>query len=35
MDLFEDPAKRDPINPFVQMLWEKGSLYEEEVIDGT
>lgn len=34
MDLFEDPAKRDPVNPFVQMLWEKGSLYEEEVIDG-
>ena len=34
MDLCGDPADRDEINPFVQMLWEKGSLYETEVIDG-
>ncbi|HUU67254.1 MAG TPA: TM0106 family RecB-like putative nuclease [Methyloceanibacter sp.] len=34
MDLYGDPADRDEINPFVQMLWEKGSLHETEVIDG-
>ncbi len=34
MDLFGDPAKRDEVNAFVQMLWEKGTAYEHEVIDG-
>ncbi len=34
MDLFEDPVKRDEINPFVQLLWEKGTAYEHEVIEG-
>jgi predicted RecB family nuclease len=34
MDLFADPAERDKPNVFVQLLWEKGSLYEKEVIDG-
>jgi len=34
MDLFEDFAKRDPINPFVQLLWEKGNAFEREVIEG-
>lgn len=34
MDLFADPLLRDEPNPFVQLLWEKGSLYEREVIDG-
>jgi predicted RecB family nuclease len=34
MDLFGDPADRDPISPFVQLLWERGSLYEKEVIAG-
>jgi predicted RecB family nuclease len=33
MDLFEDPAKRDEINPFVELLWEKGTSYEHEVIN--
>ena len=33
MDLFEDFAKRDPINPFVQLLWEKGNAFEQEVIE--
>ena len=28
MDLFADPAQRDEPNPFVQLLWEKGSLRE-------
>lgn len=34
MDLFADPAQRDEPNPFVKLLWEKGSLYEREVIAG-
>ena len=34
MDLYGNPADRDEINPFVQMLWERGSLYETEVIEG-
>lgn len=34
MDLNGDPAKRDAPNPFVKMLWERGSLYEREVIVG-
>lgn len=34
MDLFTDPARRDPVNPFVQLLWERGNLYEKEVISG-
>jgi predicted RecB family nuclease len=32
MDLFADPALKDKVSPFVQLLWERGSLYEEEVI---
>lgn len=31
-DTFGDPHDRDPANPFVEMLWERGTLYEEEVI---
>ena len=34
MDLFEDTSKKDPINPFVQLLWEKGNAFEREVIEG-
>src|SRR5208282_3944297 len=34
MDLYGDPAKMDEANPFVKMLWEKGLLYEREVIAG-
>ncbi len=34
MDLYGDPAKRDKANAFVELLWEKGSLYEREVIAG-
>ena len=34
MDLFADPAERDEPNSFVELLWEKGSLYEREVIAG-
>lgn len=32
MDLFADPAKRDKVSPFVQLLWERGALYEEQVV---
>jgi len=34
MDLFADPALKDKVSPFVQLLWERGSLYEKEVIEG-
>ena len=34
MDLFGDPTQRDAPNPFVELLWERGSLYEREVIAG-
>lgn len=34
MDHFADPAERDEPNPFIQLLWEKGSIYEREVIEG-
>ena len=32
-DLFEDPSNRDKPNPFVQLLWEKGTLFEKEVME--
>lgn len=34
MDLYGDPADRDEVNAFVQLLWEKGSEFEHEVIGG-
>ena len=34
MDLYGDPMKRDEVSAFVQLLWEKGSMYEREVIAG-
>ena len=34
MDLFVDPKYRDEVNPFIQLLWEKGTAYEAEVISG-
>ena len=34
MDLYGDPADRDEVNAFVQLLWEKGSVFEHEVIGG-
>ena len=35
LDLYGDTSLRDPVSPFVQMLWERGTLHEEEVIDST
>ncbi len=32
LDAFEDPEKRDPINPFLRLLWERGALFEQEVV---
>ena len=32
MDLFEDPTARDPVSKFVQLLWERGTAFEDEVI---
>ena len=32
MDMFTDPALKDKVSPFLQLLWEKGSLNEKEVI---
>jgi predicted RecB family nuclease len=34
MDAFADPTQRDPVSPFVQLLWEKGNLFENETISG-
>lgn len=33
MDLFADAAQRDAPNLFIQLLWEKGSLFEKQVIE--
>jgi predicted RecB family nuclease len=33
-DLFGDPADRDEVNAFVEMLWRRGTLYEKEVMRG-
>jgi predicted RecB family nuclease len=33
-DLFDHPDERDPVSPFVELLWEKGQAFEQEVIDG-
>ena len=32
LDYFGDPKERDPANAFVEMLWERGTLYEKQVI---
>lgn len=34
MDFLADPAKRDEISRFVRLLWEKGTAFEQEVMDG-
>jgi len=33
-DLFGDPSKRDKVSAFVQLLWDRGYAYEQEVIQG-
>lgn len=32
LDAVEDPGKRDPISPFVELLWERGSKFERETM---
>jgi len=32
LDVFADYGERGEVSPFVQMLWEKGSAYEKELI---
>jgi uncharacterized protein len=32
LDIFGDPDRRDPISAFVQLLWERGSAFEQETI---
>ena len=32
LDLFGNPAEKDPVSVFVQLLWEKGNAFEREVI---
>jgi predicted RecB family nuclease len=34
MDLFADPAERDAVSPFVQLLWDRGAAHEDKVIAG-
>lgn len=34
MDSFANPKKRDKASPFVQLLWERGTAHEDEVIAG-
>jgi predicted RecB family nuclease len=33
MDLFGNPAERDKVSPFVQLLWDKGAAHEQETIE--
>ena len=33
LDLFGDPARRDPVSSFVQLLCERGSAFERETIE--
>ena len=30
--MFGSPAERDAVSPFVAMLWQRGTLYENEVL---
>ena len=32
-DWFGNTDERDPVSPFISMLWERGTLYEQEVIE--
>jgi hypothetical protein len=32
LDLFGDQGRRDSISPFVQLLWERGNLFEKQTI---
>ena len=32
LDLFEDPAKRNPESAFMRLLWERGIDFEEQIV---
>src|SRR3954469_1998017 len=32
MDAYADPADREEPNPFIELLWERGSLFERDTI---
>ncbi len=34
MDIFTDPAERDAPNAFIELLWERGFIYEKKIIEG-
>jgi hypothetical protein len=34
LDIFGDYSKQDPISVFVKLLWEKGTDFEKQVIEG-
>ena len=34
MDIYGDHSERDSPNAFIQLLWERGTLYEKELISG-
>jgi predicted RecB family nuclease len=34
MDLLGNPAERDAVSPFVQLLWERGAAHEKAVVGG-
>jgi len=33
LDLFGDPAEKDEVNAFVELLWERGHMFEQETIE--
>jgi len=33
LDLYGDPAERDEVSPFVELLWERGHAFEKETIE--
>jgi len=33
MEIFGDPSQKDPESPFIELLWEKGTSFEQEVIE--
>ena len=32
MDLYADPALRDEVSPFVQLLWDRGAAHEKQIV---
>ena len=34
MDLYADPAERDDVSPFVQLLWDRGAAHEKQIVAG-